>query len=75
MAASADPALLIRVEKGQADAAELAALTAVLLARAAALAHRTEGPEHSRTTAGWRRPERLPDHRDPRGWQAAAPAV
>ncbi|AEN14125.1 MULTISPECIES: acyl-CoA carboxylase subunit epsilon [unclassified Streptomyces] len=56
---------VIRVVRGRADAGEIAALTAVLLARAAIWA-RTDG-EPAPATAGWSRPERIPHHRDPRG--------
>ncbi|MFF4115056.1 acyl-CoA carboxylase subunit epsilon [Streptomyces sp. NPDC001714] len=62
-------ALVIRVVKGQASPAELAALTTVLLARAAALAAVDPCPLKPRPVAGWRRPERLASHRDPRGWR------
>lgn len=65
----ADGALVIRVVKGQASAAELAALTTVLLARAAALAAVDPCPLEPRPVAAWRRPERLATHRDPRGWR------
>ncbi|WP_406497754.1 acyl-CoA carboxylase subunit epsilon [Streptomyces sp. NBC_00846] len=59
---------VLRVEKGLADAEELAAITAVLLARAAAqpaapAAHR------GHSTAGWRRLERTPGFRAPHSWQ------
>lgn len=59
---------LLRVEKGQADPEELAAITAVLMARAAA---RDEAPEtgRGRSTAGWRRLERTPGFRAPHSWQ------
>ncbi|KIF67802.1 hypothetical protein HY68_02735 [Streptomyces sp. AcH 505] len=58
---------LLRVEKGQADPEELAAITAVLLARAAAT---PEAPAHQgRSTAGWRRLERTPGFRAPHSWQ------
>jgi hypothetical protein len=61
-------ASLLRVEKGQADAEELAAITAVLLARAAAVP--TAAPAHGgRSTAGWRRLERTPGFRAPHSWQ------
>ncbi|MFD7238580.1 acyl-CoA carboxylase subunit epsilon [Streptomyces syringium] len=60
---------LVRVEKGTADAEELAAVTAVLLARAAA----GNGPEAParprRSSAGWRRLERTPGFRAPHSWQ------
>jgi hypothetical protein len=52
----ADPAqALVRVEKGHADPEELAAMTAVLLARAAAAGQETTGWPQPRSTAGWRR--------------------
>ncbi|NBE50873.1 acyl-CoA carboxylase subunit epsilon [Streptomyces boluensis] len=59
---------LLRVEKGHAEPEELAAITAVLMARAAAqpepvVAHR------GRTKAGWRRLERTPGFRAPHSWQ------
>ncbi|CAL9540376.1 acyl-CoA carboxylase subunit epsilon [Streptomyces thermolilacinus] len=61
-------ASLLRVEKGHAAPEELAALTAVILARAnarpaAAPAHRT------RSTAGWRRLERQSGFRAAHSWQ------
>ncbi|GAA2717546.1 MULTISPECIES: acyl-CoA carboxylase subunit epsilon [Streptomyces] len=61
---------LVRVEKGTADAEELAAVTAVLLARAAA--GRTGAAEDTRprrTTAPWRRLERTSGFRAPHSWQ------
>lgn len=69
--AGPDGALVIKVVKGTASPAELAALTTVLLARAAALAAVGPCPLESRPVAGWRRPERLAAHRDPRGWRVA----
>ncbi|MER6631583.1 acyl-CoA carboxylase epsilon subunit [Streptomyces sp. NPDC000987] len=66
---SADDSLVIRVVKGQAGPADIAALTAVLLARAAALAAAGPGLQDQRPTAAWRRPERIPHHHDPRGWR------
>ncbi|MFJ9031138.1 acyl-CoA carboxylase subunit epsilon [Streptomyces sp. NPDC102274] len=58
---------LLRVEKGQAGPEELAAITAVLMARAAA---QPESPAHrGRSTAGWRRLERTPGFRAPHSWQ------
>lgn len=62
-------ALVIRVVKGEASPADLAALTAVLLARAAALTAADPCPPEPRPVAAWRRPERLAAHRDPRGWR------
>ncbi|WP_367131148.1 MULTISPECIES: acyl-CoA carboxylase subunit epsilon [Streptomyces] len=59
---------LVRVEKGTADAEELAAVTAVLLARAAA-GNEAAPPRPRRTTAAWRRLERSPGFRAPHSWQ------
>jgi hypothetical protein len=63
---------LVRVEKGHADPEEVAALTAILLARAAADAGapgagRRKPP--SRSVAGWRRLERARGFRAPHSWQ------
>ncbi|MFJ2588789.1 acyl-CoA carboxylase subunit epsilon [Streptomyces sp. NPDC087538] len=59
---------VLRVEKGLADREELAAITAVLLARAAA--QPATPPAHrGRNTAGWRRLERTPGFRAPHSWQ------
>ncbi|MEU2433321.1 MULTISPECIES: acyl-CoA carboxylase subunit epsilon [Streptomyces] len=58
---------LLRVEKGHADAEELAAITAVLLARAAA--HPAAPAGRGRSTAGWRRLERQSGFRAPHSWQ------
>ncbi|MER7487217.1 acyl-CoA carboxylase epsilon subunit [Streptomyces sp. NPDC126497] len=55
----------MKVVRGRPEPAELAALTTVLLARAAALARPEPAPAPA--TAGWSRPERIPHHRDPRG--------
>ncbi|GHG55784.1 acyl-CoA carboxylase subunit epsilon [Streptomyces griseocarneus] len=60
---------LVRVEKGLADAEELAAVTAVLLARAAGRDNTAQVPRPRRTTAGWRRLERTPGFRAPHSWQ------
>lgn len=58
---------VLRVEKGHAAPEELAAITAVLLARAAA---RPATPaRRARDTAGWRRLERTPGFRAPHSWQ------
>ncbi|MEX0169534.1 acyl-CoA carboxylase subunit epsilon [Streptomyces sp. LMG1-1-1.1] len=61
------PANLLRVEKGHADPEELAAITAVLLARAAS--QPTEDAPHGRTQAGWRRLEREHGFRAPHSWR------
>ncbi|RLU96709.1 hypothetical protein CTZ27_17045 [Streptomyces griseocarneus] len=60
---------LVRVEKGTADAEEVAAVTAVLLARAAAAGTDAAPPRPRRTTAAWRRLERTPGFRAPHSWQ------
>ncbi|MGW1463755.1 acyl-CoA carboxylase subunit epsilon [Streptomyces sp. NPDC001493] len=57
---------VLRVEKGHAAPEELAAITAVLLARAAA---RPTPVREGRDTAGWRRLERTPGFRAPHSWQ------
>jgi hypothetical protein len=67
----------IRVEKGHADPEEVAAITAVLLARAArsgsgsAESAGSTGAEHHgrRPRAGWRRLEREGGFRSPHSWQ------
>ncbi|GAA2684740.1 acyl-CoA carboxylase epsilon subunit [Streptomyces aculeolatus] len=61
---------LVRVEKGEASEEELAALTAVLLARAAAPqpTHARRGG-HAGSAARWRRLERQHGFRAPHSWQ------
>lgn len=57
----------IRVEKGHAEPEEVAAITAILLARAAAAPSST--PTHrARPKAGWRRLEREGGFRAPHSW-------
>ncbi|MGP4045249.1 acyl-CoA carboxylase subunit epsilon [Streptomyces sp. 2A115] len=57
----------IRVEKGHAEPEEVAALTAILLARAASAP--ADAPAHrGRAKAGWRRLEREPGFRAPHSW-------
>ncbi|MFD6226289.1 acyl-CoA carboxylase subunit epsilon [Streptomyces sp. NPDC060232] len=58
---------LLRVEKGNAQPEELAAITAILLARAAATPEKT--PVRLPRQAGWRRLERTPGFRAPHSWQ------
>ncbi|WP_369211450.1 acyl-CoA carboxylase subunit epsilon [Streptomyces flavofungini] len=58
----------IRVEKGHAEPEEVAAITAILLARAAAQPMETT-PRRGRDKAGWRRLERTPGFRAPHSWQ------
>ncbi|WP_371618066.1 acyl-CoA carboxylase subunit epsilon [Streptomyces sp. NBC_00454] len=59
---------LLRVEKGNAEPEELAAITAILLARAAATPEDTTAAT-GRSQAGWRRLERTPGFRAPHSWQ------
>ncbi|ARF64511.1 MULTISPECIES: acyl-CoA carboxylase subunit epsilon [Streptomyces] len=58
---------VLRVEKGHAAPEELAAITAVLMARAAA--QPAAPARRGRDTAGWRRLERTPGFRAPHSWQ------
>ncbi|MEU5277830.1 acyl-CoA carboxylase subunit epsilon [Streptomyces asoensis] len=58
----------IRVEKGHAEPEEVAAITAVLLARAAAQSSPTETHHRGRPKAGWRRLEREGGFRAPHSW-------
>ncbi|MER5312857.1 acyl-CoA carboxylase subunit epsilon [Streptomyces sp. NPDC002773] len=60
----------MRVEKGAPSPEELAAVTAVLLARTQAPA--TAAPV-SRPVAGWRRLERVGGFQGPRTWQSTGP--
>jgi hypothetical protein len=62
---------LVRIERGVADDEELAALTALLLSRAAA-AHTPDTAPHPRTTARWDRLDRHRAYRSPHSWQAPA---
>ncbi|MER7193475.1 acyl-CoA carboxylase subunit epsilon [Streptomyces flaveolus] len=60
----------IRVEKGTAGPEEVAAITALLVARAAARPVEI-APTHGggRVRAGWRRLEREPGFRAPHSWR------
>ncbi|MEU2061480.1 acyl-CoA carboxylase subunit epsilon [Streptomyces sp. NPDC013455] len=58
----------IRVEKGHAEPEEVAAITAVLMARAAARPAPTAEPRRGRAKAGWRRLEREGGFRAPHSW-------
>jgi hypothetical protein len=58
---------LVRVEKGQANAEELAAVTALLLTRAAQRGAAPADP--ARSTAPWRRLERARGFQAPHSWQ------
>lgn len=64
---------ILRVEKGHAGPEELAALTAVLLARAAAAGGMEADPDEDRPSAApWRRLERRTYFGAPHSWQGAA---
>ncbi|MEU6096061.1 acyl-CoA carboxylase subunit epsilon [Streptomyces sp. NPDC047079] len=58
----------IRVEKGHAEPEEVAAITAVLLARAATQPPAASPAHRGRARAGWRRLEREPGFRAPHSW-------
>jgi hypothetical protein len=60
---------LLRVEKGHAEPEELAAITAILMARAGARPQAGAPAFSVRSTAGWRRLERTPGFRAPHSWQ------
>ncbi|MER7478254.1 acyl-CoA carboxylase subunit epsilon [Streptomyces sp. NPDC126510] len=59
----------IRVEKGHAEPEEVAAITAILLARAAARPTDPAPTHRGRIKAGWRRLEREPGFRAPHSWR------
>ncbi|WP_030383499.1 MULTISPECIES: acyl-CoA carboxylase epsilon subunit [unclassified Streptomyces] len=59
----------IRVEKGHAGPEEVAAITAVLLARAAARQEPAAAGHRGRARAGWRRLERENGFRAPHSWR------
>ncbi|MFJ8077852.1 acyl-CoA carboxylase subunit epsilon [Streptomyces sp. NPDC096176] len=69
MSTPSDSSSLLRVEKGNADPEELAAITAVLLARASAQPDAAAPPHRGRTSAGWRRLERQRGFRPSHSWQ------
>ncbi|MFJ5531283.1 acyl-CoA carboxylase epsilon subunit [Streptomyces sp. NPDC093261] len=62
---------VLRIERGNADPEELAAVTALLLARAAA--RPISGPPGPPPTAAaaWRRPDRERAYRPPHSWKGA----
>lgn len=60
---------VVRVERGRASDEELAAVTALLLARAAAHPGPAAGRVPGRSTAPWRRLERSSGYRAPHSWQ------
>ncbi|WP_320779305.1 acyl-CoA carboxylase subunit epsilon [Streptomyces sp. CRN 30] len=59
----------IRVEKGHADPEEVAAITAVLMARAAARPAEIAPARGGSVRAGWRRLEREPGFHAPHSWR------
>ncbi|GEC06936.1 hypothetical protein SSP24_45910 [Streptomyces spinoverrucosus] len=59
----------IRVEKGHAEPEEVAAITAILLARAAAHTATSTRAHRAHAKAGWRRLEREPGFRAPHSWR------
>ncbi|MFF1275606.1 acyl-CoA carboxylase subunit epsilon [Streptomyces marokkonensis] len=59
----------IRVEKGHAGPEEVAAITAILLARAATPPAATAPAHRGRGRAGWRRLERENGFRAPHSWR------
>jgi hypothetical protein len=59
---------VVRVERGHAAPEELAAITAILLARAA-VGGRSATSLRPRSIAGWRRLERQSGFRAPNSWQ------
>ncbi len=59
----------IRVEKGHAEPEEVAAITAILLARAAARPSEPALAHRGRPRAGWRRREREGGFRAPHSWR------
>ena len=72
-----EPPLLLRVEKGQPDLVELAALAAVLRARSAVLRAQAAAPAEpvarpSSPKARWRRPERGQGFAGARTWRVEA---
>ncbi len=76
MATAVEPELktsagtVVRVVKGRLADEELAALTAVLLARAAATPGDGSKLGVARAQARWQRPERRPDYRSPVSWHS-----
>ena len=70
MSTPADPSSLLRVEKGHAEPEELAAITAILMARAASRPDTAAAqPHRGRTAAGWRRLERQRGFQPSHSWQ------
>ncbi|MFD0275916.1 acyl-CoA carboxylase subunit epsilon [Kitasatospora sp. NPDC127111] len=70
MTASAEP--LVRIVRGSLSDEELAALTAVLMARAAAAQQAATAVAPVEPIANWHRLERRPAYFSPVSWQQAA---
>ncbi|GAA0674829.1 hypothetical protein GCM10010193_29710 [Kitasatospora atroaurantiaca] len=70
MSASAEP--LVRIVRGSLNDEELAALTAVLLARASAAQQAVAAAAAVEPIANWQRLERRPAYYSPVSWQQAA---
>jgi hypothetical protein len=68
--ASEDLLDVLRIEKGHAEPEEVAAITAVLLARAAARSSTWAAAHRGRSKAGWRRPERSHGFSAPHSWRS-----
>ena len=66
--ADVHPPVLLRIEKGEPDLSEVAAVIAVLLPRLTAAAPASLRP--ARAVARWRRPERTRHFQGPRTWHA-----
>lgn len=81
MSDSADSAnhsveLFVQVEKGHPDPEELAAVVAVLRARAAADVQRSSDAARTRTVATWRRPRRRNESfESPHSWRGRTRSV
>lgn len=73
MSRTTTPTQLFRVEKGSPGPEELAALTAVLLSRTAAVSAEPDDlSRRHRAVARWRRLERAQVFDGPRGWRGTA---
>jgi hypothetical protein len=70
--ADAAAATVVTVRRGHAEPEELAAITAVLLARAATARTAAAADNDIRTLAHWRRLERAQGFYAPHSWQAVA---
>ncbi|WP_223185183.1 acyl-CoA carboxylase epsilon subunit [Streptomyces sp. CBMA152] len=70
---------LLRIERGNPDPEELAALAALFFAHFSAIEARREAARvlipRQRRSASWRRTERAPGFDGPRTWRAGGPAL